>query len=131
MTKVTVSEVISVDRSVNVKIVHVAKLAEVADKLINMSDDGFRGVVKVARKYHRANLYLKRLTSEDSTTKIEFNSDNNELLNQLTEFSYEDFRSVIKCAKKYRRISKALDDAENSYSKLKEADLTARMAYAG
>lgn len=111
------------DNSVKVRIEHNAKMASTVDKLLKLDDRDFRQVIKVSRKYRKANKAMaKFIDDEGLKIKIESNKTNSIIVNNLTDLGKREYRKAIRCAKQYRKANKMLDSAIANYVGLAKED---------
>ena len=63
------------DNSVNVRIEHTTKMAATVDKLLKLDDYDFRKVIKISKKYRKANRSMaKFIDNPELRIKIESNN---------------------------------------------------------
>lgn len=111
------------DNSVKVRIEHNAKMASTVDKLLKLDERDFRRVIKVSRKYRKANKAMaKFIDDEGLKIKIESNKTNSIIVNNLTDLGKREYRKAIRCAKQYRKANKMLDSAIANYVGLAKED---------
>lgn len=111
------------DNSVKVRIEHNAKMASTVDKLLKLDERDFRRVIKVSRKYRKANKAMaKFIDDEGLKIKIESNKTNSIIVNNLTDLGKREYRKAIRCAKQYRKANKMLDSAITNYVGLAKED---------
>lgn len=111
------------DNSVKVRIEHNAKMASTVDKLLKLDDRDFRQVIKISRKYRKANKAMaKFIDDEGLKIKIESNKTNSIIVNNLTDLGKREYRKAIRCAKQYRKANKMLDSAIANYVGLAKED---------
>lgn len=111
------------DNSVKVRIEHNAKMASTVDKLLKLDERDFRQVIKVSRKYRKANKAMaKFIDDEGLKIKIESNKTNSIIVNNLTDLGKREYRKAIRCAKQYRKANKMLDSAIANYVGLAKED---------
>lgn len=111
------------DNSVKVRIEHSAKMASTVDKLLKLDDRDFRQVIKISRKYRKANKAMaKFIDDEGLKIKIESNKTNSIIVNNLTDLGKREYRKAIRCAKQYRKANKMLDSAIANYVGLAKED---------
>jgi len=111
------------DISVKVRIEHNAKMATTVDKLLKLRDEEFRKVIKISKKYRKANRAMSKFVDDEGLKiKIESNKTNSIIVNNLVDLGRSEYRKAIKCAKQYRKANKMLDTAIGSYVKLAKED---------
>ncbi len=111
------------DNSVKVRIEHNAKMASTVDKLLKLDERDFRQVIRVSRKYRKANKAMaKFIDDEGLKIKIESNKTNSIIVNNLTDLGKREYRKAIRCAKQYRKANKMLDTAIANYVGLAKED---------
>ena len=120
------------DNSVKVNILHLPKMSEAVDALVELEERSFRRVVRVAKSYRRANGLANRLFDSRKVDLTVIGTDSSfEIINTLISFEKAEFKKILSCAKKYRRASKLLDLAIVDYKGLKDVDgQKASLAYA-
>lgn len=114
--------------SVNVRFEHTAKMAPTVDELKELLPSDFRKVIRLAKRYRRANRSMAKFI-DDESMKITLNT-NDELaaiVNDLVDLGDSEFRKAIKCAKQYRKANRMLDIAIGRYTALQREDRKERM----
>lgn len=120
--------------SVNVRIEHTAKMAPTVDELKELTNGDFRNVIRLAKKYRRANRSMSKFVDNEGL-QISINSDDDysAIVNDLVDLGNDEFRKAIKCAKQCRKANRMLDIAVGHYTKLaredKERIANGRLAY--
>lgn len=111
------------DNSIKVNFVHSPRMSECVDKLVELSDEDFRKVVRISKSYIKVNKLAMKFY-EPETISVGFVKGHSclALATELIALEKEGFVKAVRCAKKYRRANKFMTIAKINYQELEDAD---------
>lgn len=115
-TKINITE--SNEQSVEVRQIKTQYAGDITEELTKVEDKDFVQIVRISKKYRRANKYLSKLV-KDFNMELYSDDYNTEIINELIHFEDGIFARTIRNAKRTR---KALSNLEHALLERKGID---------